>query len=316
LIRSPRGLRAALAAILLAILAGSTSGCGDGPDEQRARSPSADGMAVGFNEEPSARAFALQAQTGMTVLRFKVPWNAVEPAPDRWSWGPYDRAYALMLRAGLRPLLVAVGGPCWTRPGHACTAGPPDPDFDSDWAEYVRRLAERYPQAVGVEVWNEPNIVPMFPPRPDPTRFEELLAAAHDAVKGVDPAMPVVLGGLFATDRTGGYGIADREFLAAVLSAGGADEIDAIGVHPYPRVGGDAGSPLRYDLRGMTEALDRMRDARDAAGLDGVPLWITEIGASTASAGGFPPGVSPARQGNCSSRPCAKPHRRVTFSWP
>lgn len=291
-----RSLWAAVATVLIGIVAGATGSCNGGPEEREARPPSANGMAVGFNETPSVRTFALQSRTGMPVVRFKVSWTAVEPAPDRWVWAPYDRAYAQMLRAGLRPLLVAIGGPCWTRPDRPCAPAPPDADFDSDWAEYVRKLVERYPDAVGVEVWNEPNSVLLFPPRPDPVRFEKLLAAAHDAVKEVDPGMPVVLGGLFASDRTGGYAIADQEFLAAVLAAGGGDEIDAIGAHPYPRTREPEAGPVRYDLSAMQRALDRLRSARDAFGYSELPIWITEVGVSTMSGARFPPGVSGAVQ--------------------
>ncbi len=228
----------------------------------------------------------------MPLLRFKVPWDQVEATPDQWTWAQFDRRYAAIRAAGLEPVLLAIGAPCWTRPGRPCAPGPPDPPFDSQWGEFVRLLVERYPDVAGVEVWNEPNIVPMWPPRPDPTRFASLLDAAHDAVESTDPDLPVISGGLFASDRSGGYGLADTTFLQAVLAAGAGDSIDAIGVHPYPRLGGVAGLPPRYDLRGMQQTIERMRIVRDAAGLSELPFWITEMGASTASAEGFPPGAA------------------------
>jgi hypothetical protein len=160
----------------------------------------------------------------------------------------------------------------------------------------VRRLTERYPEAVGIEIWNEPNIAPTFPPYPDPNRFAALLEAAYGAVKDVDPELPVISGGLFPATATGRYGIADSQFLAELYKAGAGDWFDAIGVHPYPMVTDTPGAPARYDLVAMQQALDRIRAARDAAGYAGTPIWITEVGVSTASARGFPPGATQAEQ--------------------
>jgi hypothetical protein len=295
----PAQRRAVWAALVATIAAALLGGCGDsesGGAAPPAVSPNAGGTAFGFNQSPDARSIRLQAQTGTHLRRFKVPWNEVEPAPGRWSWRPFDLSYRAMVSAGLRPLLLAIGAPCWTRPERACAPGPPDPGFDGGWREYVRRLVERYPRAVGVEVWNEPNITPMWPPYPDPRRYTALLEAAYEAVKSVDSRLPVISAGLFATESNGPYGIADARFLAAMYAAGAGDSINAIGAHPYPMTGGDAGAPRRYDLRAMEQALDRLRAVRDATGHSRTPIWITEAGVSAASAAGFPPGASEARQ--------------------
>jgi hypothetical protein len=296
LIASARCSRTALVAALLFTACSAPLGCGGQPGGPRAIPPKPGGMAVGFNEEPSAGSFSRQRSLGMPLRRFNVPWNQVETAPGVWNWTAYDRDYRAMLDAGLKPVLLAIGAPCWTRPGRACAPGVPDAAFDPQWAEYVRRLTERYPAAVGVEVWNEPNITPTFPPYPDPNRYAALLEAAHAAVKSVNPELPVVSGGLFAAPATGPYGIADSQFLAALYEAGAGDSIDAIGVHPYPTVTDAAGVPARYDLGAMEQALDRIRSVRDAAGYSGTPIWITEVGVSTASAPGFPRGATEVEQ--------------------
>jgi hypothetical protein len=243
-----------------------------------------------------ARSIRLQAEIGMQVRRFKVPWNEVEPGPGRWRWEPFDLQYRAMLRAGLKPLLLAIGAPCWTRPGRACLPGPPDSSYEGAWKEYVRQLTERYPRAIGVEVWNEENITPMWPPYPDPKTYTDLLRAASESVKGVNPKLPVISGGLFASDRTGPYGMADASFLEGMYAARAGDSINAIGAHPYPITAADAGVPRRYDLRAMEQSLDRLRAVRDDTGHSATPIWITEAGVSTASATGYPPGATEARQ--------------------
>lgn len=276
-------LPAALA-LLLACAAAGCGGDGAGP------SP----VQFGFNEDVTPASIRLQAQVGMPVVRFKVPWDEVEPQRGRWDFARFDALYDRMRAAGLRPLLLAVGAPCWARaPGGPC--GVPGPAFDADWSGYVGRLATRYPDAIGVEVWNEENGVQFFPPHPDPARYAELLGAAYRAAKSVDADLPVVSGGLLPAPATTRYATADARFLQDMYAAGAAGSMDAIGAHPYP-LAAAAGGGSRYDLGAMERYLQRLRAVRDAAGQSSTPIWITEVGVSTESVRGFPPGVSGAEQ--------------------
>ena len=235
----------------------------------------------------------------MPARRLPISWAEVEPEPGRWSWGRSDAIYGDMAGAGLRPLIVAIGAPCWARlPDPSCsarTAGVPAAEFDSAWAAYVAELAKRYPHALGIEVWNEPNLTHLFPPYPDAVRFTSLLAQAYAAVKSVDAEMPVVSGGLLHIPDTGPRGVSDAEFLAGMYAAGAATSLDAIGAHPYPAADALAGGYPAGEA--MEQVLDRLRSVRDAAGQASTPFWITEVGVSTAPAPGDAFGVSDAEQG-------------------
>ncbi len=254
----------------------------------------------GFNEDPGPGSFELQATLAMPVRRFPVPWSSVQADPERWVWTRFDARYERALSLGLRPLLVAIGAPCWARAtGPACepgSAGVPAAGLEPQWAEYVRRLAGRYPRALGVEVWNEPNITSLFPPAPDPVRFTTLLQAAHAAVKSADPEMPVISGGLFPSAVSGSFATADSEFLEAMLAAGAAESLDGIGAHPYPTGDGTGAISSEYRLVNMELALARLRSVRDEHGDDSIPIWITEMGLSTESAAGFPAAAAEAEQ--------------------
>lgn len=230
----------------------------------------------------------------MPVRRISVPWNAVEPAPGVWDWSLFDAYYQQMRAVGLRPLIVAGAPPCWTRPGAQCdaTQGPPDPSYDPAWKTYVGVLAQRYPAAVGIEVWNEPNTSLEFVPRVDPVRYTALLKEAYEAVKSVDSGLSVISGGLFASDTSGPYAMGDGAFLKAMYAAGARGFMDGIGAHPYPVSAAAGGRDPRYDLAALTRDLDRLRAVRDGEGDRATPIWITETGVSTASAPGSPPGTS------------------------
>jgi polysaccharide biosynthesis protein PslG len=270
-------------------------GCGGGSGPNPAIKS---GMLFGFNDDPVVRSYQLQAKLAMPVRRIAIPWQQVEPGRGRWDWGRYDLDYRAMLRNGLRPLILVAGGPCWAgERGTPCVNGAtvPGVPFLADWAEYVRQVVRRYPRAVGVEVWNEPNSIRQFPPRPDPARYSQLLAAAYSAVKSIDPRMPVVSGGLLPTDRTTSVAIADDQFLAAIYRLGAARFMDAIGAHPYPIAFAPGGSS-HYDVGATEEDLDRLRAVRDAARDSSTPIWVTEMGVSTASGPGFPAGVDPSTQ--------------------
>ncbi len=279
-------IRARWALVAVGLLLGSSpAGCGGGSDQPDTQ--------FGFNEDIVPGSFELQADVGMPVIRFKVPWSSVEARPGHWRFSSFDSHYTRMRADGLHPLILAVGAPCWTgSPGDACS-GVPSPAFDPAWSEYVRRLAARYPDAVGIEVWNEPNAVRMFPPRPDPARYVELLNAAYRAVKSVEPQMPVISGGLLPNPTTHRYAIGDAQFLRAMYAADAS--MDGIGAHPYP-LAAVPGGRSRYDLGAMEQDLQRLRAVRDAAGRSSTPIWITEMGVSTQSGTVFPPGVTGARQ--------------------
>jgi polysaccharide biosynthesis protein PslG len=290
-----RGYSRPFAAILLAVLlVVAAGGCGGSTSVQVP--PPSPGVEFGFNEDRSVPAYGLQAELGMPVRRMSVDWGAVEPRLGHWDWASYDSDYRAMRSSGLLPLLVAVGAPCWATDAESeCERGvrqPPDQGHDLDWGEFVRRLADRYPSARAIEVWNEPNIVPYFRPYPDAVRFTALLKTAYEAVKSVDAKMPVVSGGLFPSPETGSFGIGDGQFLASMYAAGAAGFMDGIGAHPYP-----FGPPGEgYDIGATRADIERLREVRDAAGDSSTPIWITEMGVSTASAPGYPPGETEAGQ--------------------
>jgi hypothetical protein len=273
-------------------------GCGgDGNRDGESSGRPADGGSklFGFNDDPDPRYFPVQESLDMPVRRLSVPWGAVEPAPDAWDWTQSDAQYKAILDAHLRPLVVVGSAPCWAHAETPCSpVAPPGPAFDAQWADYVRRLTARYGKAIGIEIWNEPNIAASFDPV-DPARYTALLKEAYGAVKQVDQRMKVISGSLFASDTSGPAGMADDQFLAAMYAAGADGSMDAIGAHPYPIVSASSGAPT-YDPAGMEGALDRLRDVRDSAHHPGTPIWVTETGVSTQTVSGSPPGATEAQQ--------------------
>lgn len=224
----------------------------------------------------------LLAAAGANSMRIDVDWKWVEHSRGSLDLSLYDPIYKAMIDRGIRPLLSVMGSPKWAWrrwtlcfPAAECHV-PPDRIYDADWARFVSEVARRYPLAAGIEIWNEPNLALFFHPAPDPQRYTELLRVAYAAVKRVAPGMPVIGGALAPAMAGEGTQVMElRRFLRTMYMSGARGVMDGISVHPYPNGRGQAG---------VYDAIDATIETRDSA-RDTVPLWLTEVGASTS--GGY-----------------------------
>ncbi len=167
---------------------------------------------------------------------------------------------------------------------------PRDP---ADYARYAANVAARYgrggsfwqahpdltPRPLrAVELWNEPWGKWAWRPDPDPASYARLSHGAAVAVRKQDPAIQIVLPADVDQFRTDGV---VSPWFHSVLDAdpGLMGLVDALSVHPYPE-------PLdKSPLEDSGWAYSRVRATRaleQARGFD-LPVWITEIGWSTAS---------------------------------
>jgi hypothetical protein len=252
-------------------------------------------LLFGFNAYITPTTVRYQRAVGANVTRLIVPWSQVEPQPGQWNWSTVDQQYGEIIRGGLRPLLVVFGPPCWAEAQcNVAFASPPMRSADGSWSAYVRALTARYPDAVGVEVWNEPNLASAFYPQADPKRFTQLLSEAYRAVKSVNPSMPVISGGVAMNDATGAgsVGYASRTFLEGMYAAGARRWMDGLAIHVYPSDTTNTGS-LVWNPGALSRWLAQVRAVGHAADAPDVPIWITEMGVSTTTEPGFPAAVSP-----------------------
>jgi hypothetical protein len=228
---------------------------------------------------PFDTAASLSANAGATSTRMTIDWSWIEPRNDSFSWGMFDGVYWRSLARGVRPLIGITGAPRWawdasaTCPATSTCAYPPGRSHDADYQDLVRRLVARYPQAVGIEIGNEPNLSWAWAGGLDPARYTELVKLGYDAVKSVNPGMPVIAGALapVLSEVNNADTIGLRPYLQAMYDNGIKGHMDAIAVHPYPH---DVDFGLAF------KALSITKETRTANG-DDVPLWLTEYGLST-----------------------------------
>jgi len=230
--------------------------------------------------------------------RFPLDWQYVEPNPPtggkhHYDFTVYDRMYDADVARGIRPLILVTNAPSWAWAEDVPRAGqpngfPPGPDHMGDWGAFCAEVAKRYPKAIGIEVWNEPNFNVFWglttpQAQPDPVKYTQVLAAAHDAIKDADPAMKVIGGALapFGPGETGGR-VPLTQFLGGMLDAGAAHDMDALSIHAYADNPGLSGPKLFSWAVNFARSTEASHDVH-------LPLWLTEVGVTTTGPAAFTP---------------------------
>jgi hypothetical protein len=209
-------------------------------------------------------------------------------------WRKVDAVYSAMLSRGIRPVLDVGDTPCWAaQPRHArrpvtqCDRGtasyPPARAFYGQWQRFVRHAAARYPQALGVEIGNEPNLSLFWggcSTRNQGDVYGELLRRGYDAVKAENPAMPVLTAGMAPNKHPGPYLRDVFAYGKSHRASNGALPWDAVAVHAY-RSRDDLAAGLSF----ADSASHQLEVVREAQAEEQVPgeLWVTEVGVSTVS---------------------------------
>ena len=113
-----------------------------------------------------------------------------------------------------------------------------------------------------IVLWNEPNNLSHwnFKLDPDWKRYADLVQLGSEAIRQVNPRMPVVLGGVSSCDC---------DFLRTMAGYGVMESVDVVGVH---------GFPLDWNHWQIEEWPDRIAEAKQVAGR---PVWALEVGASS-----------------------------------
>ena len=197
----------------------------------------------------------------------------------------------------MAPIHVLGFAPPWAR--KAGTKGclvvglcefPPRRRMIGEWAEFAAEAARRFDGAV-FEIWNEPNLRDFWQPAPDPELWAELVVAAYDAIKAVDPGATVIAcgcAGVLTDDRPEAE-MPAKEFLVRAYDheVSIEDHFDGISVHLFPQtavIDGDVDRALGFGRNSVLAALlDAVRSTAAEHGEVPKPVWITEAGYWTSS---------------------------------
>jgi polysaccharide biosynthesis protein PslG len=227
------------------------------------------------------------------TLRIPIYWSQAEPSPGRYDFAAVDGLVGDAARRGIRVLPFVYGSPSWLT---AEPALPPQRTARGRraWATFLRRLVRRYgpagdfwqgrpnPRPIrGWQIWNEPNFLLFWRPRPSPRGYVRLLRVAARAIRGADPSARIIAAGVAPVEA----GMLPWSFLAGMYEVPGArHSFDLAAVHPYSST-----------IAGIEYQVRRVRRAMARGGDGAKPLRVTELG--VASAGLFPNPFDRGRRG-------------------
>ena len=195
----------------------------------------------------------LAHEAGFSFVRADLLWAQTERF-GRYRFGAYDRLLRALEARGMGAMWILDYG----HPQHG--GGPPrTPDDVAAFARFAEAAATHFQgHNVRYEVWNEPDVERFWQPAPNAREYAALLRGASNAIHRVNPAAPVASGGLARMDLP---------FLAGAITAAGAVDLTAAGVHPYRRAAPET----------LADELALFRRVLAGAGRN-LEIWDTEWG--------------------------------------
>jgi polysaccharide biosynthesis protein PslG len=249
-----------------------------------------------LSEEPIDRQVARLADEGVRWIREDFVWAEIEPEDGRFDWSRTDAVVSAAARHEVHVLPILGYAPGWASgdPTGDIFQPPHDP---SRYARFAREVVERYGAGGDfwrsrpdlperplreVELWNEPWAHQFWKPDPDPAAYARLARAAAEAVDSAEPQVGVLMSADLLQVRSDG---STRDWFEELLRADPdlPELVDAWSIHTYPsprdRAPWEHSGDRRFDVDriGQTARIAKSHDASR-------PIWITEVGWSTAAA--------------------------------
>mgnify|MGYP000201799069 CR=1 FL=1 len=227
-----------------------------------------------YSPDELATNLDLMANIGFVWVRQVFAWDRIEPQRGLYQWDAYDEVVGDASARGLN--IVAV---LWRSPRWAAADPTAPPDDWSDFAGYVRALAERYGDRIDVyQVWDEPNLMSGWGgQRPDPVGYMAMLQAAYEVIHAVDPEAVVLTAGLAPTVETGPDNLSDILYLRALYANGAAPFFDGVAGKPYGFDSGPDDRRVDPNLLNFSRFV-LLREEMVRHGDEGKPLWASHFG--------------------------------------
>lgn len=178
---------------------------------------------------------SVSADLGMRWVKQQVRWEQLEPQPGEINWRLLDFVMPSAQKFEIKMLLSIVTAPDWAREPEAFLGrhGPPaDPQA---LADFIAAILNRYPgQIHAIEVWNEQNLDREWTSAQglNAAKYVELLRAAYQTIKSLEPGVIVVSGALSPTGVDDGVSaVDDFKYMERQIEAGMLDWADCVGAH-------------------------------------------------------------------------------------
>ena len=199
-------------------------------------------------------------------------WKEIEPV--RTDSGIYDwtkvreQALKSLSSRGMQVIAIVSNTPDWAQKEPPYECGPISEDALDEYVRFLQELVKRYGvPPYNIKYWelgNEPDIDPQLV-NPDSVYgcwgdddeyygggyYAEMLKVAYPAIKTIDPAAQILIGGLLLdcdpTNPPAGQTCQPAKFLEGVLRNGGGSFFDIVSFHGYTLYSFDKGGGLYND---------------------------------------------------------------------
>jgi hypothetical protein len=283
----------AAAVLCLAGLAGAASA---------AQAVPGDFWGVSPQGTPSVEQFQRLRAGGVDSVRIPIAWGSVQPlSGSEANFSNVDQLVAGAAAAGIDVLPFVYDAPPWAVtparvPGSSARAPKTLPVKTgaqrAAWSSFLQLVVGRYGPGGSFwttnpglpaspirtwQIWNEENFK-YFVVRPSPSDYGKLINVSYAAIKSVDPAAKLILGGMFARPKEAQFKAKPpqayfaTDFLDRLYSStpGVKRKFVGVALHPYTT----KYQQLTPDVEEFLTVLKAHHDA-------GKKLWITEIGWSS-----------------------------------
>jgi hypothetical protein len=184
-----------------------------------------------WEEEVADRDLKLVEDAGFRWVKQEFPWREIEPVnKGDFDWSRTDRIMDQIDAHGLKVIVRLGVQPQWAGGGYP-EVGPPN--NLQDFTDYVTAVATRYKGRIDAyQIWNEPNLAREWGNRPpNAAEYIEMLKAAYQAIKAVDPYPIVISAGMAPTTRNDDVARPDTYYIQEMYDAGAKPYFDALGAH-------------------------------------------------------------------------------------
>lgn len=221
----------------------------------------------------------LMQDAGVQAVRMDFNWDMLNPAQDEWKFDGYDAVVKIARAHNLAFLGILDYSSWWassaqdSQDWRVRLYSPPLTNYS--FAKYSYETVSHFKNDVHVwEVWNEPNTIGFWKPKPDPAGYVALLQEAYLAIKYADPDAVVLFAGMSSNGIEGNddSGLAS-DFIEHAYQAGAHGYFDAMAIHPYMLPTGGLAT-LRDKISATRAVMNQNDDAN-------TPLWLTEMGVPT-----------------------------------
>lgn len=221
------------------------------------------GVGLHVENDYYADAAQLAASLGIGLARNDILWARNETTRGVYDFQPYYADSFDALHAEGIHLLGIVN---YGNKLYGDKNVPSNPEALAAYGRYAAAIAQRF-DLVGLEVFNEFNHDRFNTAGcgTAPTCYIPLLQSVHDAVRAVNPDLPIV---------AGSTALYDAEWFDGLWQAGAMAYTDIVSYHPY-----------ELTNSGLADAIDQSKSSMQTFGGQVKPIWVSEFGTSSTLAG-------------------------------